>query len=279
MSTTVSILGCGWLGTALGKSLLRRGWNIKGSTSSTQSNNNLEMTGISTFYVKVKPKGVEVDYNSFFSTDVLIVSIPPTRTDCVEQSFPQKISQIALKAEETGISKVLFISSTSVYESQNKEVKEGEEGSPEKQSGRALLKAEKLFTQNTKFKTTVLRFGGLIGYNRNPAKFLAHKHKIAGESPVNLIHRDDCVGIITQIIEKNIWGETFNASSPEHPNKKEFYSKAAQISEVPAPDFTDESDVFKIINSDKLIKALQYKFKYQSPMDYLKEVEEWAYRI
>ncbi|WP_346863024.1 sugar nucleotide-binding protein [uncultured Draconibacterium sp.] len=279
MSTTVSILGCGWLGTALGKSLLRKGWNVKGSTSSSQSYNGLEMTGISTFYVKVKPKGVEVDYNSFFSTDVLIVSIPPTRTDCVEESYPQKISQIAKKAEEIGISKVLFISSTSVYESQNKEVREGDEGSPEKQSGRALIKAEKLLLGNPNFKTTVLRFGGLIGYNRNPANFLKYKQEVAGETPVNLIHRDDCVGIITQIIEKDIWGEVFNASSPEHPVKREFYSKAAQISELPVPVFSKTQENYKIVNSEKLIKTLDYKFKYQSPMDYLKEVEEWAYRI
>uniref|UniRef100_UPI00321713C7 hypothetical protein n=1 Tax=uncultured Draconibacterium sp. TaxID=1573823 RepID=UPI00321713C7 len=279
MSTTVSILGCGWLGTALGKSLLRKGWNVKGSASSTPSYNDLEMTGISSFYVKVKPKALEVDYNSFFNTDVLVVSIPPTRTDCVEESFPQKIGQIALKAEEIGISKVLFISSTSVYESKNKEVKEGDEGSPEKQSGRALLKAEKVLTGNPKFETTVLRFGGLIGYDRDPARFLAYKKSVSGEVPVNLIHRDDCIGVITQIIEKDIWGETFNASSPEHPTKRQFYTKAAKISELPVPDFTNEPEAFKVVNSDKVIKALDYKFKYGSPLDYLKEVEEWAYRI
>jgi len=36
---------------------------------------------------------------------------------------------------------------------------------------------------------------------------------------------------------------------------------------------------YKIVNSDKLIARLAYNFKYSSPMDYLKELEEWAYRI
>jgi nucleoside-diphosphate-sugar epimerase len=181
--------------------------------------------------------------------------------------------------EELVIKKVLFISSTSVYESQNKELREGEEGNPEKASGRALLAAEKLFTESDKFETTILRFGGLIGYDRNPARFLQGKTNVAGESPVNLIHRDDCVNIIAQILDKGIWGEVFNASSPEHPTKRGFYTKAAKISEVAAPGFTDELEDFKIINSDKLIKALDYSFAYKSPMDYLKELEEWAYRI
>jgi nucleoside-diphosphate-sugar epimerase len=279
MGTTISILGSGWLGTALGKSLLRKGWTVKGSTRSTQSYNDLEMTGISSFYVKVSPKAIEIDYNSFFSTDVLLVSIPPSRTNCVEESYPQKIAQIVKKAEEIGISKVLFISSTSVYETQNNEVHEGDEGSPAKASGKALLKAEKLLLNSSKFQTTILRFGGLIGYDRNPAKFLRKGIKVNGDTPVNLIHRDDCVNIITTILEKDIWGEVFNAASPEHPTKKEFYTKAAQISELPTPVFSEEKEAFKVVNSDKLIKALDYKFAYNSPMDYLKEVEEWAYRI
>jgi len=279
MSKTVSILGCGWLGTALGKSIIRKGWKVKGSTSSTQSYNQLEMTGISAFYVKVKPKSVEIDYNSFFNTDVLMVSFPPSRTNCVEESYPQKIARVIEKVEALGIKKVLFISSTSVYQSQNKEVREGDEGSPEKQSGRALLTAEKLLKENRNFQTTILRFGGLIGYNRNPARFLQNKVKVAGNTPINLIHQDDCVNIITQILELNIWGETCNASSPIHPKKNEFYTKAAQISELPPPVFSEESENYKLVNSNKLIKTLGYKFVYNNPMDYLKELEEWAYRI
>ncbi len=279
MKKTISILGCGWLGTALGKSLLRKGWNVKGSTSSTQSYNNLEMTGISTFYLKVKPESVEIDYNSFFNTDVLLVSIPPARTDRVEELYPQKIKQVADKVAELGIKKVLFLSSTSVYESKNVEVREGEEGNPEKAGGRALLTAEKILSGNTAFETTIIRFGGLIGYDRNPARFLQGNKEVAGESPVNLIHRDDCVQIISAILDKNLFGETFNAVCPEHPSKRGFYTKAARISALPVPHFSRKHEDFKLVNSEKLIKALDYKFVYNSPMDYLREVEEWAYRI
>lgn len=279
MRRTVSILGCGWLGTALGKSLLRKGWKVKGSATSTTSYNVLEMTGISTFFVKAKARALEVDYNSFFNTEVLIVSFPPSRTDCVEDSFPRKIEQVIVKALELNIKKVLFISSTSVYEAGNKEVKEGDEGHPEKPGGKALLIAEQMFLQQQSFDTTILRFGGLIGYDRNPARFVQNRKEALTDDPVNLIHRDDCVQIITRILEENIWGEVFNASSPEHPGRKEFYSKAAKISELPIPKFTDEEGSYKIINSDKLIDVLKYEFIYPSPMDYLKEVEEWAYRI
>ncbi|WP_297089552.1 NAD(P)H-binding protein [uncultured Draconibacterium sp.] len=279
MRKTISILGCGWLGTALGKSLLRQGWKVKGSTTTTQSYNKLELSGISTFYVKVKARSLEVDYNSFFNTDVLVVAFPPTRTRCVEDSFPPKIEQLIAKIKEVGVKKVLFVSSTSVYESVNAEVVEGQEGSPEKTSGKALLAAEQLLLSCSEFKTTVLRFGGLIGYDRNPARFVQNKKEPLFDAPVNLIHRDDCVNIITQILEKNIWGEVFNAVCPEHPGRNEFYARAAKISELPVPVFSKEHGPFKIVNSNKLIQQLQYSFVYNSPMDYLKEVEEWAYRI
>jgi hypothetical protein len=279
MKKIVSILGCGWLGTALGKRLMHKGLAVKGSSSSTQKYNKLEITGISAFYIKVKPKAIEIDFNSFFNTDVLIISIPPGRTDCVEQSFPQKIGQVIKIIEKMAIKKVLFISSTSVYESLNKEVKEGDEGNPEKLSGKALLVAENMFRSSKQFQTTTLRFGGLIGADRNPAKFLLGKTNVSPNIPVNLIHRDDCVNIITEIIEKDIWGEVFNACSPVHPTKKEFYTKAAKISELPAPGFVEQAESYKIVNSDKLIDNLSYNFQYPSPMDYLKELEEWAYRI
>jgi hypothetical protein len=48
---------------------------------------------------------------------------------------------------------------------------------------------------------------------------------------------------------------------------------------MPVPAFSEMPDSFKIVNSDKLIKRLGYSFHYPSPMDYLKELEEWAYRI
>lgn len=279
MAKTISILGCGWLGTALGKSLLWRNYIVKGSTASAARYNVLETTGIGTFHIKVEPDSMTVDYTSFFNADVLVISIPPKRVENIEEIFPQQIQQIIQYIKKQNIKKVLFISSTSVYESTNRKVKEGEEGTPEKPSGRALLKAEKMLQEIPGVQTTILRFGGLIGADRNPARFLLRAKEVAGRSPVNLIHRDDCVQIITELIEKEVWGEIFNASSPGHPTKKDFYTKAAEVSQLPVPTFTERPENFKIVSSDKLIQRLNYSFKYPNPLDYLKELQEWAYRI
>jgi nucleoside-diphosphate-sugar epimerase len=279
MRKTVSILGCGWLGTVLGKKLLSKGYVVKGSTITSEKINELETTGIQPYYVKVGTDSIEMDYAAFFNTDVLIVSIPPQRIANIEEIFPLQINQVIQYIRILQIPKVILISSTSVYENSNSTVREGDEGNPAKPAGRALLTAEKMLMDLEGTKTTVLRFGGLIGYNRNPARFLLGKSEVPAHTPVNLIHRDDCVKIISEIIEKEIWGEIFNACSPGHPTKKDFYARAAKIGDLPKPMFVDRPENYKIVNSDKLIEKLGYTFNYPNPMDYLKELEEWAYRI
>lgn len=279
MKKTVSILGCGWLGTALGKKLLSKKFIVKGSTISTNRYNELETTGIQPYYVKVNPDSIEIDYANYFNTDVLIIALPPKRHEDVVDVFPKQIIQVIEYIQKLKIEKVIFISSTSVFESVNRRVNEGDEGNPEKPSGKALLNAEKLLLGIDGTKTTVLRPGGLIGESRNPALFVTGKKKVHGNTPVNLIHRDDCVNIILEIIEKEIWGEVFNVCCPGHPTKKIFYSKAAKISKMPVPAFVEESEDYKIVDSGKLIKRLGYSFIYPDPIDYLKEWEEWAYRI
>lgn len=278
MFKTISILGCGWLGTALGKRFLTKGLAVKGSSASADSYNRLEITGIQTYHIKIEPDAVVIDYKNFFNTDVLIISLPP-RGENVIENFPKQINQIIQLIGETKIERVLFVSSISVYQPWNGVVREGDEGSSKKPNGKALIQAEKLLQALHNVKTTVVRLGGLIGYDRNPARFLTGKTDVAGDIPVNLIHRDDAVQIIFELIEKDIWGEVFNACSPLHPTKKEFYTKAAAISGLPTPVFSEVHENYKIVNSDKLILRLGYSFRYFSPMDYLKEVEEWTFRI
>ena len=200
---------------------------------------------------------------------MLIISIPPRRVEDIERIFPAQIAQVIPIILNAEIRKVIFISSTSVYPDDMQIARESDILSPDKASGKALVQAENLLRNQSDFQTTIIRFGGLIGADRNPARFLQRSDRIVANYPVNLIHQDDCIGIISAILEKNIWGETLNACSPEHPLKKDFYVKAAHISGFPAPLIPDHTKAYKIVDSSKLERLLKYKFKYLSPMDYL----------
>jgi len=265
----ISILGCGWLGVPLAKYFIQKGILVKGSVTSTDKFDLLRHAGILPFRLVVSATEVIMDDPDFFHADVLIISIPPARTEDVEQAFPSQIRRLIPFILHSGIQKVIFISSTSVYPENNQYAKEDDQTTPDKPSGRALLEAENLLKEQAGFKTTIIRFGGLIGMNRNPARFLLKSSQPIEDAPVNLIHQDDCIGIISAIINQHVWGETFNACSPEHPMKKEFYGKAASQSGYAAPEMSFKKAKYKIVDSSKLINLLDYQFIYPSPMEYL----------
>lgn len=267
---TVSILGCGWLGLPLAERLIEKGIKTKGSSSSKENLISLKLKGILPYHIHLNPK-INNDFDqNFFKSNILIVNFPPKRREDIIEWHSEQITSLIKEIKKTNIEKVIYISSTSVYADTNAEVNESNQEIPNKKSGKALRIAEDLFINETNFKTSIIRFGGLIGYNRNPGRFLAGKKELKnGDAPVNLIHRDDCVGIIEHVIANNIWGEVINACCPEHPKRKDFYKAAAEVGGFKLPDFIPNKEKFKIINCDKLINQHNYVFKYQNPIDTL----------
>lgn len=270
---TVSILGCGWLGVPLGRFLADRCFLVKGSVTNTDKFDSLKAAGISPFRVLIDETGIETDNTSFFETDVLIISIPPRRIEGIERIFPAQVALLIPVILKYEIRKVIFISSTSVYPENGQKAKETDVLSPDKASGKALVLAENLLRNLIDFETTIIRFGGLIGADRNPARFLLKSGMPIANVPVNLIHQDDCIGIIVAIIEQELWGETLNACCPEHPMKRDFYGKAAEVSGLPVPNISDQDEAYKIVDSSKLKSLLKYKFKYKSPLNYLESLK------
>ena len=255
MKNNISILGCGWLGLPLAKALAKKGYSIKGSTTSEIKIEILKSIGVQPYIINLSNRDFEFD--NFLSSEVLIIAIPSKNID----DFKHLISQI----ETSNIKKVLFISSTSVYPNSNSIVTEE---SPIKRT--PLSDIELLFKTNSKFKTTILRFGGLIGYDRKPGNFFKNGKTINHpEGFVNLIHQDDCIQIMEDIIEKNIWSKTLNACSDTHPKRREFYTKEFKKEDHSNPVFNKlATNEYKIINSDKLKSLLNYSFIYSDLMKY-----------
>ena len=257
----VSILGCGWYGLALGKKLVESGYSVKGSTTSTEKFSLLNESSIIPFVVSFQEKEEHFD-PAFFDSETLIICIPPKRSSAEQHTFLTKIERIANATADSRISQVIFISSTSVYGDLNAEVDEFSAAAPDTDSGKAILAAEYLLKGYTNFMTTIVRFGGLIGPDRNPGRFFAGKSDIPnGQAPVNLIHLSDCIGITLQILENSAFGNTFNACSPEHPSRAVFYTRTAIQSGLESPGFKDELLNWKQVNSVMVHEKLNYEFQ------------------
>lgn len=246
MSKTVSVLGCGWLGLPLAKSLLKKGNVLKGSTTSLDKIELLESFKIQPFLVDIS---LDQSLEDFLNTDVLIIAITSKDID----GFKNLISKI----EQSSVKNIIFISSTSVYPNLNRVVTE-----KDTTVDSHLATIEKLFINNINFKTTILRFSGLFGGERKPANWFKGGRKIPQpEGFVNLIHQVDCIQIIEKIIKENCFGEIFNASSNHNPKRRTFYTKVKVDNGFEEPVFKeDEVLSWKKISSEKLQQKLNYKF-------------------
>ncbi|MBS1526932.1 MAG: SDR family oxidoreductase [Bacteroidetes bacterium] len=265
----ISILGCGWYGRALADKLLNGGMTVKGSTTTLEKMTDLEREGILPYVARFE-QDTALIVPDFFHCDIIVVAIPPGFKKNQGQHYVPKIKRIIEAIAEYKIPKVIYISSTSVYSDCNHELTEHDIPQPDSESGKTLYEAERLFLNEHRFKTTVIRFGGLIGPGRNPGRFFSGKTGVPnGRAPVNLIHQSDCVGITIAIIEKDIFGLVLNACAPDHPAKKDFYSQTAVKSKLPLPQFIDELANWKIVHSVILSEKLHYKFTIKNWDTYL----------
>jgi nucleoside-diphosphate-sugar epimerase len=261
--TQISILGCGWLGLPLAKAFLENGISVNGSTTSIEKLSLLENLGIQPFLIALESNNVSGNIETFLQgSKTLIIDIPPKLRGNSKEDFVGKIKTVIPFIEKSAIENVLFISSTSVYGDDNSSVTEKTKTNPETESGRQLVLAEQLLQSNSNFKATILRFGGLIGEDRHPIRFLAGRQNIENpEAPINLIHQDDCIGIILKILRQNSWNETFNAVTPFHPSRKEYYTQKAKDLNLVPPEFNYENPTFgKSILSSKVENVLGYTF-------------------
>lgn len=261
--TQISILGCGWLGLPLAKALIKNGFSVNGSTTSIEKLSVLENAGIRPYLIALSENETTGNLIDFLeNSKILIIDVPPKLRGSATENFVSKIKNVIPFIEKLAVENVLFISSTSVYGEDNLIVTEETKLNPDTESGKQLVQAEQLLQSNSNFKTTILRFGGLIGEDRHPVKFLAGRKNIENpNAPINLIHQYDCIGIILKIIESNSWNETFNAVTPFHPNRKEYYTQKATELNLDLPEFIAENSILgKTISSSKIENLLKYSF-------------------
>lgn len=275
MGIKISILGCGWLGQPLAKTLLSKGYEVKGSTTSESKLEVLKNAGILPFQIQLEEHQIIGTIEDFLKeTDVLLIDIPPGLRKAIsptlEMTFVNKVKILIPFIEKSGIQKVIFVSSTSVYGDDFPivEITEDTKPNPDSESGKQLAITETLLQSNSHFKTTIIRFGGLLGDDRHPIKFLTGRTNVENpDAPVNMIQREDCIGIIEEILKQVQhdnweWNQTFNAVAPQHPTRKAYYHKKAEIFNLPLPTFAEDSESKgKIISSKKVETILGYSFQ------------------
>ncbi len=229
MNKIVGIIGCGWLGLPLAKELLNSGYRVKGTTTSNGKMDTLKREGIEGFHINLNEDGITGQIQNFLEgLHILIINVPPGLRGDNPENYVSKMKSLLKEIQKASVKHIVFVSSTSVYGNVEGEITEAVAPRPISESGKQLLRSEKLFSEVKTLNTAIIRFGGLIGEDRHPIHHLAGKSGLKnGEELVNLIHRKDCIHIIKTILEKNYWNSVFNGVYPLHPSKKEYYTNEA----------------------------------------------------
>lgn len=256
-------MGLGWLGVSLAQQLRFWGYSVKGTVTTHEKAEAFRSKGLDAFEVFVTEQGVQGQAQPFLENlDIVIVMIPPGLRRHSGSDYVLKMSHLLEEIEQAGVPKCIFISSTSVYGDEQGRVTESDAPKPETEAGRQLLQVEQLFF-TAPFKTSIVRFGGLLGGSRQPVRYLAGRTQLSGgKAPVNLIQREDCIGILMAIIQKDAFGHIFNAVHPDHPEKDVYYISKAEELGLSAPSYREEdSTTYKEVHSVNVPQLLKYEFK------------------
>lgn len=238
----ISIIGLGWFGSALAE-ILSSEHEVSGTTRS--------LFKASHFSSKISVETLDVTNvpsKNLLKSDVIVLNIPP---------FSDQLEWFRTW-EWNNNSHLIFISSTSVYGDLKGILTEESKTSPTTQNAKILIEEEKWVKMFPHY--TIIRFGGLIGKDRHPGKHLSGKTNLAqGNSFVNLIHLDDCIGFTKLVLEEKLVSETFNLVSPNHPTRKVYYTDYCFKNNLPLPEFLDSEDSGKIISHKKVSRIYQFR--------------------
>lgn len=263
----IAIIGLGWLGLPLASQFLKKEHLISGSTTSTEKIELLSNSPINTYKIVLSEDHIDGDIDGCLANcDILILNTPPGLRRNPKSNYVAKIQRLIPYIEKSNITKVLYVSSTSVFKDNFpfSAITNTTQPNATTNAGVQIRKVENLLKSNPSFDTTILRFAGLIADDRHPAKMMSRRENIPNsQAPVNLIHRNDCIGIIEKIIEQEAWGVTLNASYPEHPNKKEYYTEICTRMGYNLPDFSEGAlSNGKIIDGSTIEKIINYNYQY-----------------
>ena len=265
MSKTIAIAGMGWLGQPLANRLVTLGYTVKGSVTSVEKATLLQKNEFDAYPLEISESGISGEIKGLLdNADYLLIMIPPGLRKNTGADYVLKMTHFLEAIKKSSVEKIILVSSTSVYDDSQGNVTEKDEPKPQTIAGKQLRQVEELFTNSEGLQTTVVRFGGLIGGSRNPAKYLAGRKDLAdGNAPVNLIHRDDCISILVEILKQDAFGKTFNVVNPKHPTKADYYIQKTKELGLEAPTFAeaDANETFKQVDSENLKAILDYSFK------------------
>jgi nucleoside-diphosphate-sugar epimerase len=271
------IVGCGYVGLPLGAELVRRGHQVYGLRRSSLAAAELKSAGIIPVCADITRPAELAALPSDFDWVVNCTASGGGDADTYRQIYLEGSRNLLTWLAGVPLKKFVYTSSTSVYaQNDGSPVTEASPTEPEAGTARILVETEQLLRQaaGAGFPAVILRVAGIYGPARGHwfKAFLRGEAHIEGEGTrlLNMIHRDDVIGIIIAALERGAAGEILNAVDDEPVTQLKFFEWLAAALDRPLPPRVPaDAEVWrkrgttnKRVSNAKLHARLEYAFRH-----------------
>lgn len=261
----VAIIGLGWLGEPLALTLQLLGYQVAGTTTTPEKAERLAALGIQSLLWDLN-EPLPTQWPAELTCDTLIICVPPGKVN----NYAQRLGEVAKLAgsvgADTGATRLIFTSATSIYSGGGVQIEA--DAKPDSERGERMQATEQAMHSSGIAKVLCLRLSGLVGGTREPGRFLAGRSFDGGDEPINLVAQEDLLRFFPALLARHDWPCVLNVSAPHHPSRKEFYSQAAQLRDLPPPNFSG-GGAGKTIDGSAITRYLNLEYQVTDWFDWL----------
>lgn len=271
----VLIIGCGYVGLPLGEELVRQGHEVYGVRRSIEGAGELETARIKPLAADITKPEALARLPGPFDWVVNCVSSNKGGAEEYREIYLKGMRNLTAWLLSSPPRKFLYTSSTSVYgQTDGSAVKESSPTEPVSETGRVLVETERAMLEVKAIAGVILRVAGIYGPGRGHLflQYLKNEARIAGrgERIINMIHRDDLIGIIMAALKNGRPGAVYNAVDDEPVAQIHFFRWLSETLGKWMPPFATEEEnagrkrglTNKKVQNRKLKMELGYQFKY-----------------
>ncbi len=274
----VLIVGCGYVGLPLGAELARAGHEVFGLRRSDAGGGELKAAGVTPLTGDITRAAELAALPGPFDWVVNTVSSTKGGAEEYREVYLHGTRNLIEWLSATPPKKFVYASSTSVYgQTDGSQVKESSATEPASETSRLLVETEHLLlaaAREKKFPAVILRVAGIYGPERGHLflQYLRNEARIAGQGErlINMIHRDDLVGVALAALKNGRPGESYNAVDDEPVAQIHFFRWLSETLGKWMPPFATEAEnaarkrglTQKKVSNRKLKMELGYQFKY-----------------
>ena len=274
----VLIVGCGYVGLPLGKELARQGHTVFGLRRSALAEAEMKAAGITPLHADITQPDTLKNLPRDFDWVVNCTASGGGGADDYRKIYLEGNSNLVSWLAGSPLKKFVYTSSTSVYgQNDGSVVTEKSPVEPDAATSRVLVETEKILLASAaekNFPAVILRVAGIYGPGRGHSfkQFLRGDARIEGDGTrwLNMIHRDDLIGVIIAALRDAKPGEIINAVDNEPVSQLDFFAwLAAELKRPMPPTVPADAEAWrkrgvtnKRVSNAKLRAELKYAFQF-----------------